>query len=58
VLLLLASSRQWVALAGLGVAVLLAIVGAVGAGRVPFAAAFGIAAVDVVVLAVGGYAPS
>jgi 4-hydroxybenzoate polyprenyltransferase len=58
VLLLLASSRQWVALAGLGVAVLLAIVGAVGAGRVPFAAAFGIAAVDVAVLAVGGYAPS
>jgi 4-hydroxybenzoate polyprenyltransferase len=58
VLLLLASSRQWVALAGLGVAVLLAFVGAVGAGRVPFAAAFGIAAVDVVVLAVGGYAPS
>jgi 4-hydroxybenzoate polyprenyltransferase len=58
VLLLWASSRQWVALAGLGVAVLLAFVGAVGAGRVPFAAAFGIAAVDVVVLAVGGYAPS
>ena len=58
VLLLLASSRQWVALAGLGVAVLLAIVGAVGAGRVPFATAFGIAAVDVMVLAVGGYAPS
>ena len=55
---MLASTRQWVALAGLGVAVLLAIVGAVGAGRVPFAAAFGIAAVDVVVLAVVGYAPS
>ena len=55
-LLLLASSRQWVALAGLGVAVLLAVVGALGKGRVPFAAAFGIAAVDVVVLIVGGYA--
>lgn len=58
VLLLFASSRQWVALAGLGVAALLAIVGAVGAGRVPFAAAFGMAAVDVVVLLAGGYAPS
>ena len=56
VLLLLVSSRQWVALAGLGAAVLLALVGAVGTGRVPFMAAFGIAAVDVVVLAVGGYA--
>jgi 4-hydroxybenzoate polyprenyltransferase len=56
VLLLLASSRQWVALAGLGAAVLLAVIGAVGTGRVPFMAAFGIAAVDVVVLAVGGYA--
>jgi 4-hydroxybenzoate polyprenyltransferase len=55
VLLLLASSRQWVALAGLGAAVLLAVIGAVGTGRVPFIAAFGIAAVDVVVLAVGGY---
>jgi hypothetical protein len=54
VLLLLASSRQWVALAGLGAAVLLAVIGAVGTGRVPFMAAFGIAAVDVV-LAVGGY---
>ena len=56
VLLLLASSRQWVALAGLGAAVVLAAIGALGKGRVPFVAAFGIAAVDVVVLAVGGYA--
>jgi 4-hydroxybenzoate polyprenyltransferase len=56
VLLLLASSRHWVALAGLGVAVVLAVIGAVGSGRVPFMAAFGIAGVDVVVLAVGGYA--
>jgi 4-hydroxybenzoate polyprenyltransferase len=56
VLLLLASSRHWVALAGLGAAVVLAVIGAVGTGRVPFIAAFGIAAVDVVVLAVGGYA--
>jgi len=53
---LLASSHQWVALAGLGAAVVLALIGALGKGRVPFAAAFGIAAVDVVVLAVGGYA--
>jgi hypothetical protein len=55
VLLLLASSRQVVALAGLGAAVLLAVIGTVGNGRVPFMAAFGIGAVDVVVLAVGGY---
>ncbi|ORW61026.1 ubiquinone biosynthesis protein UbiA [Mycobacterium parmense] len=56
VLLLLASSRVWVAAAGLGAAVVLTVVGALGTGRVPFAAAFGIAAVDVVVLAAGGYA--
>jgi 4-hydroxybenzoate polyprenyltransferase len=56
VLLLLASSRRWVALAGLGAAVLLAVIGARGNGRVAFRAAFGIAAVDVVVLVVGGYA--
>lgn len=56
VLLVLASSHRWVALAGLGAAVLLAVIGAVGTGRVPFAATFAIAAVDVVVLAVGGYA--
>jgi 4-hydroxybenzoate polyprenyltransferase len=56
VLLLLAASRQWVALVGLGAAVVLAAIGALGKGRVPFVAAFGIAAVDVVVLAVGGYA--
>lgn len=56
VLLLLASHRRWVALAGLGAAAVLAAIGAVGKGRVPFAAAFGIAAVDVAVLAVGGYA--
>jgi 4-hydroxybenzoate polyprenyltransferase len=56
VLLMVASSRLWVGLAGLCAAILLAVVGARGAGRVPFAAAFGIAAVDVVVLAAGGYA--
>ena len=54
-LLVLASSRRWVALAGLGVAAVLAVLGALGKGRVPFMAAFGIAAVDVVVLAAGGY---
>jgi 4-hydroxybenzoate polyprenyltransferase len=56
VLLVLASSRQWVALAGLGAAVLLAVIGARGSGRVPTRVAIGIAAVDaVVLLAVGGY---
>jgi len=39
VLLLLASSRRWVALAGLGAAVLLAGISARGTGRVPFLAA-------------------
>lgn len=58
VLLTFASRHVWVALAGLGAAALLAVVGARGAGRVPFAAAFGIAAVDVVVLAVGGFTPA
>ena len=54
VLLLLASSRRWVALAGLGAAALLAVVGARGSGRLPFLAAIGIAAIDVVLFAVGG----
>jgi hypothetical protein len=44
--------------AGLAAAVVLAVIGARGAGRVPFAAAFGIAAVDVVVLAAGGFVPT
>ncbi|MCV7011487.1 UbiA family prenyltransferase [Mycolicibacterium madagascariense] len=57
VLLVVASGRRWVALIGLAPAALLAVVGARGSGRLPFAAAFGIAAVDVVVLAVGGYRP-
>lgn len=56
VLLLLVSSRRWVALAGLGAAGLLAVICARGTGRVPFAAAIGIGAVDVVLLAVSGYA--
>jgi 4-hydroxybenzoate polyprenyltransferase len=58
VLLLLASSRsrRWVPLAGLGAAVLLAVVGVRGSGRLPFLAAIGIAAIDVVLFAVGGEA--
>ena len=56
VLLLLASSpsRRWVALAGLVIAALLAVIGARGSGRRPFYAAIGIAAVDVVLFAAGG----
>jgi 4-hydroxybenzoate polyprenyltransferase len=56
VLLLLASSRQWVALAGLGAAVLLAVIAARGTGRVPLWAVIGIGAVDAVVFGVGGCA--
>lgn len=56
VLLLFASGRHPVAAVGLGFAVLLAVIAALGTGRVPFAAAFGIAAVDVVLLVVVGYA--
>jgi 4-hydroxybenzoate polyprenyltransferase len=63
VLLLLASaalalacsrSRLWLALAGLGAAVLLATIGARGSGRLPFLAAIGIAAIDVALFAAGG----
>jgi len=56
VLLLLASSpsRRWVALGGLVIAALLAVIGARGSGRQPFYAAMGIAAVDVVLFAAGG----
>ncbi len=58
VLLLLASSpsRRWVAVAGLGGAAALATVGARGSGRLPFLAAIGIAAIDVVLFAAGGEA--
>ncbi|KAA0102192.1 ubiquinone biosynthesis protein UbiA [Mycolicibacterium sp. P1-18] len=58
VLLVVASSRLWVGVGGLAAAVVLAVIGARGEGRVPFAAAFGIAAVDVVVLAAGGLVPT
>lgn len=54
VLLLLASSRPWVALAGLGTAVPLGLIAARGSGRVSLWAVVGIGAVDAVVFGVGG----
>lgn len=63
VLLLLASvflvldsspSRRWVAIAGLAVAAVLAIIGARAPGRLPFLAAIGIAVIDVALFAFGG----
>jgi 4-hydroxybenzoate polyprenyltransferase len=58
VLLLVAASgaRRWVAVAGLAAAAVLGVAGARGSGKVPFLAAIGIAAIDVVVFAVGGEA--
>jgi 4-hydroxybenzoate polyprenyltransferase len=58
VLLLVAASgaRRWVAVAGLAAAGVLGVASARGRGRVPFLAAIGIAAIDVVVFAVGGEA--
>lgn len=56
VLLLLASSRPWVALAGLGASVPLAVIAARGTGRVPLWAVIGIGAVDALVFSVGGCA--
>ena len=55
VLLLLAARphRQAIAVAGLAAAAALAVVGARGSGKVPFLAAIGMAAVDVVLFAVG-----
>jgi len=55
-LLVLASggSHHWLALTGLGAAVLCAVVGARSSGRLPFLAAIGIAAIDVALFAVGG----
>ncbi|MFZ0002606.1 MAG: hypothetical protein WAK76_24180, partial [Trebonia sp.] len=57
-LLVLAASdaRRWVAIAGLVAAAVLGVIGARGSGRVPFYAALGIAAVDVVLFAAGGEA--
>jgi 4-hydroxybenzoate polyprenyltransferase len=56
VLLLLGATRRWVAIPGLAAALLLAVAAARGAGRVPFRAAIGIAAVDIMLFAVGGEA--
>lgn len=56
---LLAAARpdaRPVAAAGLAVAIVLAVIGARGTGRLPFIAAIGIAAVDVVMFAIGGEA--
>jgi 4-hydroxybenzoate polyprenyltransferase len=55
-LLLVGATRRWMAIAGLVLALLLAVVSARGKGRVPFLAAIGIAAVDIVVFAAGGEA--
>jgi 4-hydroxybenzoate polyprenyltransferase len=54
VLLLIGATRRWIAIPGLVAAVLLAVASARGKGRVPFFAAIGIAAVDVVLFALGG----
>ncbi|HEY7263847.1 MAG TPA: UbiA family prenyltransferase [Trebonia sp.] len=58
VLLVVAASgsRRWVAFTGLAAAAVLGVAGARGSGRVPFLAAIGIAAIDVVVFAAGGEA--
>ncbi len=56
VLLLIGATRLWVAVPGLVAAVLLALASARGTGKVPFLAAIGIAAVDVVLFALGGEA--
>ena len=56
VLLLLGATRRWVAIPGLIAALLLAVASARGTGRVPFLAAIGIAAVDIVLFAAGGEA--
>ena len=50
------ASRRWVALAGLAVAAALGVIGFRGSGRVPFYAALGIAAVDVLLFVAGGEA--
>jgi 4-hydroxybenzoate polyprenyltransferase len=56
VLLLLGATRLWVAVPGLVAAVLLAVASARGTGRVPFLAAIGIAAVDILLFVAGGEA--
>ena len=58
VLLLLAAApaRRWISVAGLVAAGVLALIGFRGSGKVPFFAALGIAAVDVVLFLAGGEA--
>jgi len=58
VLLLLGATRRWVAFPGLIAALLLAVASARGTGRVPFLAAIGIAAIDIILFAAGGEALS
>jgi 4-hydroxybenzoate polyprenyltransferase len=54
VVLLLGTTRRWVAVPAVAAALLLAVASLRGTGRVPFFAAIGIAAVDVVLFAAGG----
>jgi hypothetical protein len=58
VALLIAASpaRRWIAIAGLAVSCVLAVVSARGSGKVPFYAAIGMAAVDVALFAAGAAA--
>lgn len=58
VLLLMAAtpSRRWVFVAGMAAACVLAVVGFRGSGKLPFIAALGIAAIDVVLFVAGGEA--
>ncbi len=56
VLLLLGATRRWVAVPALVAALLLGVTSARGSGRVPFLAAIGIAAVDIVLFTAGGAA--
>jgi 4-hydroxybenzoate polyprenyltransferase len=49
-----AGPHRWVSLAGLGVASVLAVGGAVSPGRLPFLAAIGIGAIDVALFVFGG----
>ena len=56
VLLLIGATRLWVAIPGLIAALLLAVASVRGTGRVPFLAAIGIAAVDILLFVAGGEA--
>ena len=55
-LLLVGATRRWIAIPAVVAAVLLAVASARGTGKVPFYAAIGIAAVDVLLFAAGGEA--